>query len=198
MALVVVGLLVIAAVIFVDSSLNRPEVSTFSPTQNVLKEVGGSQVGPRTVTVDASDGGVWRYFDFSRNAVVEAPGPTEWDIAFRRFSIMVNGGAAFHGEGGVLSLGGVPFDSVALLPTEGYVVSGAARDSVNSVIERWYDYGWSSHLLTPKADVYALRTADGRYAKLQLVGYYCPGPVAGCVTFRYVYQGGGAPYVATQ
>lgn len=197
-ALVAVGLLVMAAVVFVASSLRRPEVSTFSPTRNVVEEAGAFTVGPRTVTIDASDGGVWRYFDFSRGSVVEKPGPKEWDIAFRRFGIMVNGGGAFVGEAGVLSLGDVPFDSVSVLPTDGYVRSGVVRDSVNSAIERWYDYGWTSHLLTPKAEVFALRTADGRYAKFQFVGYYCPGPVAGCVTFRYVYQGGGAPHVATQ
>jgi hypothetical protein len=197
-ALVAVGVLVMAAVAFVSSSLRRPEVSTFSPTQHVVVEAGTSTVGPRTVTIDASDGAVWRYFDFSRGSVVEKPGPKEWDIAFRRFGIMVNGGTAFVGEAGVLSLGEVPFDSVRVLPSEGYVRPEVARDSVNSAIQRWYDYGWTSHLLTPKSDVYALRTADGRYVKLQIVGYYCPGPVAGCMTFRYVYQGGGAPHVATQ
>ena len=34
-------------------------------------------------------------------------------------------------------------------------------------------------------------TADGRYAKLQLLSYYCPGARPGCLTFRYVYQGAG-------
>jgi hypothetical protein len=40
--------------------------------------------------------------------------------------------------------------------------------------------------------VYAIRTADGRYAKLEIVSYYCPGAVSGCLTFRYAYQGSGA------
>ncbi len=168
-------------------------MSTYAPTAEAPVEVGGSRVGPRTVTVDASDGEVWRYFDFSRGSVVEDPGPTEWDIAFRRFQIMVNGGAGFMGEAGVLSLGEVPFDSVSEVPARGYVVSAHARDSVNSEIERWYDYSWTSHLLTPKPEVYAIRTADRRYVKLEFVGYYCEGAVAGCATFRYVYQGGGRP-----
>jgi len=157
--------------------------------------VGTGQVGPRTVTVDAIGSDDWRYFDFSRGSIVEAPGPTEWDLAFRRFQVMSNGGPEFRGRGGVLALGEVSFDSVTAVPSDGYVVS--TTDSVNAAIERWYDYSWTSHLLTAKPVVYAIRTADGRYAKLEIVGYYCGGPVAGCVTFNYVYQGGGDTDVAT-
>jgi hypothetical protein len=40
--------------------------------------------------------------------------------------------------------------------------------------------------------VYAVRTADGRYAKVELVNYYCAGVGAACVTFRYAYQGDGS------
>jgi len=187
-----------AAVVFVWSSLRNPDVSTYAPSQNTPEEAGSSLVGPRTVTINTSDGDVWRYFDFSRGAVVEAPGPTDWDVAFRRFQIMVNGGAGFTGRAGVLAMSGLALDSVADVPSEGYTMTETARDSVNSAIERWYDYSWTSHLLTPKPAVYAIRTADGRYAKMEFVGYYCVGAVAGCVTFRYVYQGGGETYVGSQ
>ena len=40
-----------------------------------------------------------------------------------------------------------------------------------------------------------VRTADGRYAKLEILGYYCPGAHPGCLTFRYVFQGDGTPLV---
>ncbi len=40
--------------------------------------------------------------------------------------------------------------------------------------------------------MYAIRTADGRYAKVEIVGYYCPGAEPGCLTLRYVYQGDGS------
>ena len=42
----------------------------------------------------------------------------------------------------------------------------------------------------------AARTTAGRFAKMQLLGYYCPGMVGGCPTFRYVYQPvSGSPLV---
>ena len=74
----------------------------------------------------------------------------------------------------------------------GHAVVGAPGDSVNPALERWYDYGFTSHLLTPKPGVYAVRTAEGDYAALRFLSYYCPGARAGCVTFEYVYQGDGS------
>lgn len=188
-ALAVVSLLLMAAVVLVGASLRAPEIETFAPTPPDPVEQGDLRVGPRTVTVDAS--GAWRYFDFSRGSVVEGPGPLDWDVAFSRFRILTNGGAGFGGQAGVLPLGHVPFDSVTRVPDGGYTRVAEAADSVNPALERWYDYSFTSHLLRPKPVVYALRTADGRYAKLEILGYYCPGAQPGCVTFRYVYQGDG-------
>lgn len=193
---VVVGL-VLVAVVFVASTLRAPEMPTYAPTPPAPVEVGGEKVGPVTVTVDASAGDRWVYFDFSRGSVVESPRSTEWDLAFRRYRIIVNGGPGFAGEGGVLGFPGVHFDSLVSVPENDYVLTRHEGDSLNAVLEKWYDYSWTSHVLEPKPAVYALRTADGRYAKFQILGYYCPGARPGCVTIRYVYQGRGGPDVGT-
>jgi hypothetical protein len=50
-------------------------------------------------------------------------------------------------------------------------------------------------VLSPKPHVWAVRTADGRYAKIQLVSYYCPRSQPACLTFRYIYQGDGSRVV---
>ena len=42
------------------------------------------------------------------------------------------------------------------------------------------------------SDTYAVRTADGRYAKFSIVGYYCGEVRSGCFTIRYAYQGDGS------
>ena len=119
-------------------------------------------------------------------------GPRDWDLGFRRHHILVNGGDGFAGEGGAIALEGVAFDSLSLAPESGYLPSTAGRDSTSPAFEDWYDYGFTSHLLEPRPRVYAIRTADGRYAKLEIVSYYCPEAVSGCLTFRYAYQGSGA------
>jgi hypothetical protein len=148
------------------------------------------------VTVDATSGEAWRYFSFRRGAVVAEPGPNDWDLAFRRFHIIANGGPGFTGAGGILDLGPVGFDGVRTVPPAGYAANALGPDPTNAAIARWYTYGFFSHLLMPKPHVWAVRTADGRFAKIEIVSYYCPGMLAGCLTFRYVYQGDGSTAVA--
>jgi hypothetical protein len=193
----VVGALGIGAVALVSLSLGAPEVPTFVPTAPAPAEVGQTKDGPRVVTVDASSPAEWRFFDFSRGSVVDSPGPEDWDIAFRRFHMMVNGGHDFGGGGGAIDLGEIPFDSVSTVPQAGYLVAERG-DSINAALARWYDYSFTSHVLEPKPRVYAVRTADGRYAKMEIVGYYCVGAQPGCPTFRYVYQGEGGTDVAAK
>jgi hypothetical protein len=194
----VVAFLTLLAVLFVVASLGRRSVVTFAPTTPHPIEVGIAKLGPDTVTVDASGEQGWSFFDFSSGSVVEAPEPMEWDLAFLRHRIAANGGPGFVGNGGVLELGAVGFDSVSQVPVTGYVGASLAGDTASAAIVRWYDYNWTSHILAPRPTVWAVRTADGRYAKLEILGYYCPGALAGCMTFTFVYQGGGGTDVGSR
>lgn len=196
LTLAVVGFLAFVAVLLVTVSLGRRSVVGFAPTDPSLVEVGAVKVGPDTITVDATGEEGWRFFDFSRGAVVDSPGPKEWDLAFMRHRVVANGGAAFAGNGGILELRAVEFDSVSVVPSAGYIGSPQPGDTTNVAMERWYDYNWTSHILKPRPTVWAIRTADGRYAKLRILGYYCPGAHAGCVTFEFVYQGAGGTDVS--
>lgn len=190
-AIVIIGFLVIAAVIFVASSLRRPVPMTFYPVSIVdPQEVGEQLVGPSVITVDGRVDD-FAYFDFSSGSVVESPGPLGWDLAFQRFTILANGGPNFAGQGGILDLGITSLDSVTTVPTNGYEVNSSGRDVSNAATARWYEYSWTSHLLTPKLNVFAVRTADSRYAVFQILSYYCPAAQAGCTTIRYRYQGAG-------
>ncbi len=187
---VVITLVVLgAAATFVAASLRRPDLDMFPPTPAAPSETGSAMIGPVVYTADATHEG-WSYFDFSRGSMVDDPEGMNWDLAFRRHSIIVNGGPGFTGQGGVLRAT-VPFDSLTTAPPEGYVANRVRGDTVNTATEDWYNYSWLSHILRPKPGTYVVRTADGKYAKLELVSYYCPGAIAGCVTFRYVYQGDG-------
>lgn len=191
----VLAVLAVITVVLVTGTLRRPEVPTFTPTPPDPREAGDTLVGPEVYTVDASDPDRWVHFDFSRGAVVTDL-VAGWDLAFNRFNVIVNGGSGFPGRGGALDLGDVPPDSVTELPASGYGVTAAGRDSVHPALERWYAYSFTSHLLTPRERVYAIRTADGRYARFRFLSYYCPGARPGCVTFEYVYQGGGGRSLA--
>lgn len=188
----IVGSIALMAVVYVAYSLRRPTPDAYPPTQPQPADVGDSLVGPIRYTIDASSPDEWRHFDFSRGSVVTPADPLDWDLAFRRFHVIANGGARFAGRGGIVALGAVPFDSVSEAPVADYVETTAGRDTTNDAIARWYDYGWASHVLTPKPHVWVVRTADGRYARLRILSYYCPGARPGCITFSYVYQGSGS------
>ncbi len=194
----IIGLVVATlAVSFVLLSLRQPELPTFPPSSMSPTPAGTRLVGPRTYTIDARASDVWLYFSFSQGSLITEPAPLEWDVAFRRFQVLVNGGEAFPGEGGVINLGAVDFDSLTVLPERGYQGTEVFRgDSISAPIEGWYNYSFFTHLLSPRSTVYAIRTADGRYAKLRFLGYYCPGARPGCVTFEYVFQGAGGPRLA--
>lgn len=186
-------LFAVFALALVVASLRRPQPPTFAPTPRRPRPVGDSLVRDRVVTVDARRSDRWVRFDFSRGSAVGGAEGAGWDLAFRRFRMVVNGGPAFPGRGGVVDLGEVPFDSVGSAPARGY--AGTERkeggEPRQATLEDWYQYDFFSHLLSPRPRTYAVRTADGRYAKVRFLSYYCPGTEAGCVTFRYTYRGDG-------
>lgn len=189
------GAIVLLAGVLVAQTLDRPTPPAYSPSPPRPVSTGERLVGPVTYTVDARNADDWQHFDFSRGSVIERPNGRNWDLAFRRFDIIANGGNAFAGDAGILNMGAIPFDSLRRVPETGYRVTTADSDSVNPATSDWYDYGFTSHLLTPKPRTYAVRTADGRYAKIEILSYYCTGARSGCLTFRYVYQGDGSPAV---
>jgi hypothetical protein len=164
--------------------------------------VGDRLVGPISYTLEARAAEQWTYFDFSRGAVVDVPHQfeTAWDLAFQRHKILANGGATNpKGKGGILNLGAVAFDDVWEAPVEGYIedtiaaINPEAIITENLAIKTWYHYNFLTHVLQPKSNVYAIRTADGKYAKMRVLSYYCDGGQAsGCFTLEYVYQGDGS------
>jgi hypothetical protein len=169
------------AVVLVALTLRPPDVPTYPVTRPTPRDAGRALVGPILVTLDATSAEAWRNFSFRLGAVVDGPG----DLAIKRYAIVAGPGA------GIRDLGETSLDQVRAVPADGYVANEGAAEPRNPAIASWYTYGFFTHVLGPKPRVWAVRTADGRYAKLEMVGYYCPGPQPGCPTFRYVYQGDG-------
>ena len=190
LVLALAGAFLLLVASLVIGSFTTPEFPPYAVTvpQPAPPPVGDSLVGPSTYTLDASAGEGWRRFDFARNAVVESG---SWDIAFRRHHVIAAPGA------GIADLGAVPFDSVREVPAAAgsYAPTQFGRDTVNPGVGKWYAYSMLSHLLKTKGHVYAVRTADGHYAKLEILAYYCRDVGAACYTVRYTFQGDGSPRV---
>jgi hypothetical protein len=180
------GAFVLLVAALVVGSLVRPDLPPYTLTVPSPVTVGDTLMGPATYTLDASSTERWRRFAFDRAAIVDS-GP--WDIAFRRFHVIT------APSGGIIDLSAVPFDSVVAVPESGYLPNPTAGDSTNPAVGKWYQYSMLSHLLMSKHHVYAVRTALGKYAKVELVAYYCKDAGTACLTFRYSYQGNGTTRV---
>ena len=172
----------------VASSLTRPNVTSYAPTPPTRVRPTGDGTGEDTVTVDASDARTWRFFDFARGSIVTPPDTAGWDLAVRRYHIIAHDAIA--------DLGATSFGSVTRAPTRGFMANTIGRDTTNAAIAHWYRYSFLTHRLEPGGHVYVVRTRAGRYAKMEILSYYCIGAEPGCVTFRYVSPILGPPATA--
>jgi len=145
--------------------------------------------------VDARDEEHWSYFDFSRGKQVRIHDRSslEWDLAFRRGKIISNGGVTNKfGKAGLLDLGEISFNAVESAPEKPLVLDvHGSNEPENSVLAQWYKYNYLTHKLSARKNVYILRTADGNYAKLQFMSFYCADKQPGCIQIKYVYQDNG-------
>jgi len=112
-----------------------------------------------------------------------------------RAKIVMNGGATNpNGKAEIASINTNDFLSVTAVPKIKFEADYTSRniaETKNPVLDKWYQYDFWTHRLTPLKEVYILRTAKGDYVKFQIVDYYC-GKIAGCYAIRYVYQGSGS------
>jgi hypothetical protein len=170
------GLFVAVIGMLVAAPLVRRDPPTYLPTPpshargSRWREVGD------TLTLDATDDATWRRASLSLGRALAPTDTDTWEIAAQRHRITVAGALA--------DLGPIVFENARLSPGALFVESRLG-ETTNGAIGHWYRYGFVTHLLTSDQHVYALRTRDGRLWKIQILGYYCPGVVAGCLTLRY-------------
>ncbi|RTQ49131.1 hypothetical protein EJV47_13345 [Hymenobacter gummosus] len=124
---------------------------------------------------------------------------TKWDVAFRRTNVLINGGTSGPGQGGAKVESGL-FAELTTAP-DTYAVDAASGLAIPAVTgSGWYNYNSTTHLITPIAGkVIFVRTATGKYAKLEITSYYQGSPASptlatpsGYYSFRYVYQPDGS------
>lgn len=149
--------------------------------------------GSTTTTVDASSESEWVYFSFAGGHVEPAApeSSSDWDLAFQRFTIRVNGGVSGPGQVEIAFADGADFDAFTA-PADGWVTDeadgnddGVPEYAFSVVGGGWYDYNPSTHVLTAKDRVYAIRKAGGSVARLSIVDYYDEHGSSGHPSFRW-------------
>lgn len=190
---VVAGAVLLAAggIFLLETSLETVDVAGFAYPPRVSGGQGDRVIADARITLDARSKEKWQYVRFSAGGVVTVAGSVlpDWDVAFRRFQVVTNSGATNPaGRAGVRDMGPAPYETVREAPEKGYLVDVQSGDRIqteNPALKRWYEYDYAVHRLKPKPNVYVIRTADGRYAKIQVLSYYGPQKEAGWVTLRF-------------
>ncbi len=140
--------------------------------------------------------GKYTFFSFKNGIVASSDSATtKWDIGVRATTIITNGGGSGSGQGGAVVITGI-FDEIKEVPAS----ATFAQDTKTTFAiptgagNGWYNY--ANGIITPAAGkVILIKTADGKYAKVEILSYYKGAPttptttdVARYYTFRYVYQ----------
>ena len=148
--------------------------------------------------------GQFTKFDFETGS--ETNSETDWDIAFRGTSIIVNGGISLgtndeperSGNAGEYIFNGTMAEMVVVDTSlitqdssEGYAIASGSGNG-------WYTYtGPPTYLISPTpGKILVFRTRDGKYAKMEILSYYLGAPEnpdafsdpSRYYTFNYVYQ----------
>ncbi len=153
--------------------------------------------------------GKYTFYSLEKNAVVSNTdsASTKWDIAFMATRIITNGGTSGNGQGGAFVYTGL-FDALSTIPTDSVFKTDNAPASYAITTgsgKGWYNYDGITNLITPLAGrVLVIRTASGKFAKIEIISYYKGGVTLPATasdmdkltkqryyTFRFAYQPNG-------
>lgn len=163
--------------------------------------------GDLTVTdVNASELEDWIYMDLETGAKVQPTNPDDsddWDLAFQRFKVKVNGGSSGTGGVEVAILEGVDFAGLEEAPVVGYVTDRPDGDDEGTIEDYAISIGPSSetgpwnydpfnHVLSESDFVFVVRSVEGGYFKLRFVEYYNNAGDPGFISFEWAELGGQA------
>ncbi|AFM05353.1 hypothetical protein Fleli_3012 [Bernardetia litoralis DSM 6794] len=201
-------ILLLATCLFIFSSCKEDDEE---PTPEPLTVETASNIVGDPIQVDPATGipsttGNFTLFSLRENKVIANTdsASTNWDIGFRGTSIIVNGGAIRTGKGGAYIFEGL-FDELE------EVSEAQVFDEDNSETDLaiptgsgngWYNYDPTTHVISPIAGkILVIRTADEKYAKVEIVSYYKNAPADPTTaaledsrhyTLRYVVQTDGS------
>lgn len=146
----------------------------------------------------------------------------DWDLAFNTFFIRTNSGKSGNGKGGVIMTDKTDLAALTEAPKDGYHVdedyellgyagrvvkkqstasvelSGTPKIQMQPTVEIKLGKAISfygappTYIYKASDNIFVIRTADGKYAKVKFIGYKNAEGKAGYITFQYVYQPDGS------
>ncbi len=197
----------------------------FQSCQDKDDEKPKTQLKTGNVTVDATDYAKWVYVSLETGKVVgtsefdKTRSDNDWDIAFHRYDVRLNGGKSGSGKAGAyLAPGkkGKPgWDEIVTAPATGYVadkvmkmmkspamppkffdVSGSPVITGGMGQGTWvnfkHDQKQGTAVYTVTNQIFVIKTAKGKYGKLWLKQYVDANKKGGHISFKYAYQENGS------
>ncbi len=168
-----------------------------------------------TVTGIGTDGrpqsaGTITYYSLENNKQIASTdaATTKWDVAFTATKILVNSGTSGPGLGGAFVFKGL-FDDLKTIPADSLFATDNSNASSYAIPwgsgKGWYTYDGLTTLVNPIAGrVLVIRTASGKFAKIEILNYYKGGVTLSATatdadkltkqryyTFRYAFQPNG-------
>lgn len=172
----------------------------------------------KEVTLNTSSFKDWKYFSFTTGKevqVTDAKNDLNWDIAFNRSTIRLNGGTSGMGKGEALKTNSKDFDAVKSAPATGYtkdaehtvtagmppntrqvqvsfnaVISGNVKSDSEQEPSGFVTYdpaqmGVGGSIYTLNKWVYIIKNADGKFVKIQFIDYLNEKGKGGYPKFKY-------------
>ena len=154
--------------------------------------------------------GKYTLFSLESNSIISNSdsATTKWDVGFRGTTIITNGGNSGPGNGGAFVYVGTFSDLKEIAADSIFRVDNAPASYAIPIGSNkgWYVYNPQTNLVTPiPGRVLVIKTANGKYAKLEILNYYKGGvtPDASAsdddklkkqrfYTFRYIIQRDGS------
>jgi len=167
-------------------------------------------LGLNPITGMPISAGKYTFYSLERNTMVPNTdsASTQWDLAFAGSKILTNGGTSGKGLGGAFIYTGL-FNDIKTIPNDSVFKTDNAPASFAVTFgsgKGWYVYDQLTSLITPLAGrVLVIRTASGKYAKVEIINYYKGGVTLPTTasesdklskqryyTFRYAFQPNGS------
>jgi hypothetical protein len=172
---------------------------TSLPADTIVGMSGGRPVGV----------GKYTFYSIESNSLISSADSNskKWDIGLMATTIITNGGSSGPGSGGAFVYTGT-FDELKTIPadstfrTDNAPMSYAIPTGSN---KGWYVLDFVTNILSPiPGRVMVIRTANGKYAKVEILSYYKGGVTLAAnatdaeksskqryYTFRFTYQSNG-------
>lgn len=204
----IIGSVLAAVIIFQSCTKEETSVPQVTLIQKIVKDVPADTIIGLSPIGQPFGSGKFTFYSFETNSVVPNAdsNSTKWDIGMRGTTIITNNGTSGPGKGGAFVYVGT-FDDLTSVPVDStFKVDAAPSFAITAASNRgWYLYTPQTNLVTPlPGRVLVIRTASGKYAKVEILNYYKGGTTPAATdpdalkifsqryyTFKYTYQGDG-------